>query len=443
MAHAFSPMTKSDEFSATITPHGLGIMWTLLLVATGIVHRAYSFQTTSPVLEILRQSGAIVLFGQLMFLVWARWAGWSPLAQWRNLKWPMRFLGYWFVATFWVSSAFYSLIAPFALMLCVGTLIQIAFAFALFDRLSVVDSGSVSQLQTEMFVGLAIIAVMTIVHFWSASRAALAPGEVIVWQASIPGFISVRLFGAVCSAVLTFLIATALTKRQNSSDALTMAVIIFMAGLTVWTGTRAAVAGLFGALLVGFVLLHVRPSARRLLVIAACVAVGALLGPMFAPAGDPVFQLFSPRDYSTASTAASGRFELWTAMIAETAKSPIFGLGNAAPRWAIPVEIFGHFQPHNFIVQFLSSWGLAGAIPAFALLGTATVKAHVIGRRLPMIVPVVIMLDALLLMALLDGILYFARETMMVMMCFAIIFAADRQSRMRSGDEGRLLRQDR
>lgn len=432
MANTSSPVISAYASSTTITPRTLGFFWSGLLVATAIVHREYSFQTTSPVLEVLRQSGAIVLLGQIAFLIWALGAGWSPRAQWRNLRRPVQLLGVWFVATFWLSSAFYSPISSFALMLCVGTLIQITFAFALSDRLSVSDPSPVSELQTTMCVGLAVVVVMTIVHFWSASYAAFAPSEVIVWQASIPGFVSVRLFGAVCSAVLTLLVATALTERDNARASLRMAVIIFMSGLTVWTGTRAAVLGLFGALFVGFVLLRVRPSARQLIAIAACIAIGALLGPIFAPTGDPVFQLFAPRDYSTASEAASGRIEMWTGMLTELGKSPIFGLGGAASRWAMPPEMLRHFQPHNFVVQFLCSWGFAGAVPAFALLAYGTVKAHLIGRRTPSVVPIVMMLDALLLMALFDGILYFARETMMVAMCFAIIFAAERHSRATS-----------
>ncbi len=430
MASAFPSFVKSHASSTTVTLRDLGILWSGLLIATAIVHRAYSFQTTSPLLEMLRQSGAIILFAQLAFLLWALRGGWSPLAQWRNLPWPVQLLGLWFATTFWLSSALYSPISAFASLLCVGTLIQIGFAFALSDRLAVTHADSVSHMQTAMCVGLSVVAILTTVHFWSATDASLALGEVIVWQASIPGFISVRLFGAVCGALLTLIVASALMRRDNRHQLFHMAVIIFMSGLTVWTGTRAAVVGLFGALLIGFVLLRVRPPVGRSVKVALCIAVGALLGPLFAPMGDPVFQLFAPQDYSTPNGTSSGRMAMWRAMLGAFAESPVFGLGSGSSRWAMPPEMARHVQPHNFVVQFLSDWGLAGAIPAFALLGYATFKAHLIGRRMPIVVPIIIMLDALLIMALFDGILHFARETMMVMMCFAIIFASDRQSRM-------------
>ena len=401
----------------------------MLLIAHGLLYRGYDFESWPRILEQTRQTGLLTLACEFAFISWAQRNGFDPSRYWRNATPVVRVATGCFFGTFWIGAVAMSAHPLLATLFNIGFAIQIVFALALADRFEA-DGDSARRLSGFMVAGFVAVAAMTIVHFHFRPPEAVVPLASIIWQASIPGYISVRLFGAACGSVLTLLVVSSLMQRNpNWRRSWIAPAIVFMSGLTVWTGTRAAIVGFLIALAIAVIVFRVRPGMRRVGIVAALILVGALAGPLFAPSGDPAFQLFSSGDYASVENASGGRFGFWHATWTAFLTSPWVGLGPGATAWALPPEIFPHIQPHNFVMQFLVSWGLLGALPAFVLLGIATWKAQAVGRRCAAAIPFVIMLDYLLMTALLDGMLHFAREAMMTMIGFAMIFAIDRQAR--------------
>jgi O-antigen ligase len=406
----------------------LGTGWAVLLMAVAVLYRTYDFPVIPAPLELSRQIGLPIMVAQMAFVVWAIRQGFDAATCWGALSTPVRVTLTVFLASFWISSVFVSEMPLFATALCIGAVVQLLFALALYDRLSALRAIDVTHFSNAMVAGVAVLIALTIWQFNTAPPASALPENRIIWQAAIPGFISVRLFGAVCGAILALVVAAALTEeRPIAIRSWRFAAMVFVSAVVFWTGTRAALVGFGGALAIAVVFLSLRPRARRFGQVLVALCIGALLGPLFAPVGDPAFQMFTPDEYQSAESATGGRVSLWILTWHCFLEAPLLGLGSAANRWALAPDIFPHVQPHNVVIQFLINWGLAGALPALALLGYATWQSHRIGRANPVVLPVVVMLDSLLIMSMFDGIMHFARETMMVMMCFAIIFASGKR----------------
>lgn len=81
---------------------------------------------------------------------------------------------------------------------------------------------------------------------------------------------------------------------------------------------------------------------------------------------------------ATINSLTTGRAKMWQLSINAMLESPLLGLGPFG-YFFIP-ERFYDDQPHNFIVQFLVEWGIAGGTPIFLLL---LLSAFFILKKLP------------------------------------------------------------
>ena len=419
LAHAPLIEAKSRQ---TLSLAGLATVWGALLIFMGLFYRTYDIAMASVGMEFSRQIGTPILVVEIAVTAFALSNGMILSDYWKRLSTLTRCLLAIFLSTFWVSSVFVSAIPPAAIMLNFGVVVQILFCMSLCHCLALVDRRGLERMRTIFLGTMLIFSVMILYQFVLATP----PHKMTTWQFAIPGFISVRIFGAVCGALVAYFLMTLLideeAHRARSWHYLALA---FVLGLVIWTGTRAAVLGVVAALAIAVVFYRIRPAHVVFAKLCATVVVAATVATLLLPP-DPCFSLFQTGDYQSMDTATAGRLELWKVTWNAFLTVPVFGAGPAANSWMMPPDIFPHVQPHNVILQFLINWGLSGALPAFGLLCIATWRAHQIVRTERYLLAVLAMLDCLLVMSFVDGILHFARETMMVMMCYAIIFRAGR-----------------
>ena len=101
---------------------------------------------------------------------------------------------------------------------------------------------------------------------------------------------------------------------------------------------------------------------------------------------------------------------------------PLVRLGSESLAWTLG-NGWRHSQPHNFIVQYLFSWGLLGTSGALWLIGRALGAAYKETTANLHLTPLFAILSALLVQSLLEGMLHYPRFIMTIMALFAIILA--------------------
>lgn len=282
--------------------------------------------------------------------------------------------------------------------------------------------------------GLLVLALLTAWKFNYLPAASSVPGGVIELRSAVPGFIDVRHFGSWAGAIAGGLMISLLyTGRKGLGVGHLLYVLA--AALTCWSGTRAAVLAM--ALVGILTVLATRrlPSTRAIMVVGLLSLIALGIGMALAPVGLPEFGLFARTKFSSANALTTGRDVLWSRALMRWLDAPLFGWGGGSSFWELGFS-WTPTQPHNVIVQFLLSWGLVGAVGGLWLLGRAIAATWRIGFNNDELRPLTAMLYTLLLMSLVEGMLYYPRFIMAIMISFAVIFAKlERIGRnQRSGD---------
>lgn len=330
-----------------------------------------------------------------------------------------------------VSSLFASKNVPVSVLLSLTTLIHLRFGAAVWFlvRHKQIASGhsgvgcaeSLGAFFPLLGVGLLALTIMTIWKFQLPPPEWSVPGGKIEWASALPGFINVRHFGSWTGAIAAGLMLALLYGRPEEMPA-TSLVYLLAAGLTCWSGTRAAVLAMGVVALIGL------SSQRRLPSPSALVRVGglsalSLIGAAVLSPGLPEFALFMRDNLSSANALTSGRLELWHDTFIRWLDAPVFGLGSGSTFWEVNIG-WAHTQPHNAILQFLISWGVIGAVAGLWLIGRAIAATHHIGMTDARLLSLTGTLYSLLFMSLLEGMLFYPRFIMLIAIGFAVLFAA-------------------
>ena len=336
-----------------------------------------------------------------------------------------------FLSTFWVGGIFYSETVPLASIANIATLLHIAFAVSLGHLIGNINSTSIDKLALLVTGGMAIFALMIAKVFIFHPPLSTFPKEVFQWQFAVPGFISVRLFGAFCGALLTFIVFLTIDReKSHNARHWHFIAVALIAGMLIWSGTRAALVGFATAALCGAYFFRVRISAKTFAKLLLCFTAATVAATLLIPYDDCTFSFICSGDYSDANVATGGRLYLWEFYARSFLDYPLFGAGPFSASWLAPDGPIKHVQPHNVVLQFLMNWGVIASAAAFALLAVATRRAHNITLAQPHLTPFLMMLYCLLAMSMFDGIFFFARDTMLIMLSYGIIFAADRQVKL-------------
>jgi exopolysaccharide production protein ExoQ len=405
----------------------LGIILSALLVGCGLVFRTYMIAMPTPGMEMARQFGLPFIVAELAVIVWALRGGMDFAVIWRTLPTYAQWLWGSFLAIFWIGSAFVSEVKILAILHNLFLLVHIAFACAVAHLVGRFEQNDLEKMAKMLVIGLFIFCAITAYAFVYHPPFHTMPNNKIEWQFAIPGFISLRLFGAVCGAMFCFLLGTHfLAAEQKRLTYWHWFWITLSAGMMIWSGTRAAVLGSFAVLMLVLLFYRVRPSWRVSLGILLSLAIATCLAIMLVPYGDPTFLLYAPGDGASTGTASGGRFEYWASVWQTYLTVPVFGAGPFSVSYMIDVEPPRHVQPHNILLQFLMSWGGPATALALTMMAIVTLKAHIIATQHRIVLPFLMMLDCLLVMSLLDGMTHFAQHLMLIMIGYGAIFGYQR-----------------
>lgn len=405
---------------------GLAGGFVLPMVAAAL-YATYEISMRSPWLEQTRQLGYVWLLGELVLILHAARRGFTVRGVWATLpRWARAALAL-FLSTFWISSAFVSRHPDFSLGLTIGWALQLLFAAALAHLVAMVPVARLAEVWRGFALGLAALALAIAVHFTWLPAALRGWEREIDWGNAIPGFISVRLFGSWCGAVLALLTGVAWRAEGDERRQRVLHLAIALAfGMMFWSGTRAALLGWLCVLPVAWVMAGCPRSRAMLTTLPAYLLAAAALAILLQPYGHPAFTLldvFNADANRTADGFSSGRLSFWLSALDTARHYPLFGAGAGSCWWAVHAAGQHHVQPHNAVVQFLLNWGVVPTLPALALLIGGTWTAHRKVRAARALLPFVLTLDCLLVMSLLDGMLHFAQFVMLIVACLAICLA--------------------
>ncbi|MCO4090777.1 MAG: O-antigen ligase family protein [Sphingorhabdus sp.] len=404
----------------------MGGLISALLVLNGLLFRTYGITMTSPSMEAARQLGLPYVIAEIGTIIYALRRGLDVREVWKQLPRNLRVCAIIFLAFFWVGSAFYSKVTPLAIAQNIIFLIHPLFAIAVYHSVSCVSAQGLRAFAVAVSGGLLIFCGMTASAFLNHPPLSTMPDNMIIWQFIIPGFISVRLFGAFCGAIFCFLLAQLLFDEERGRRGyLPYLWVTLCAAMTLWSGTRNAVLGIAVAMTILLLVYRLRPAnMTSFALLILCAATAFLLATILVPYGDPTFMLIASHDSATAESISGGRASYWSALWSAYKSVPIFGAGPFASYWILPAGEQIHVQPHNIILQFLLSWGLLATVASVAMLPYATWRAHLAALRHRNVLPFLAMLDCLLVMSMFDGMAHFAQPLMLMMICFGVIFGS-------------------
>ena len=419
-------MTQAATINATVTRwtlyDWLGIVLGVAMpMLAALLYPTYIHRVDPPWAEWTRLLELPFVACELVVIQVAVRGGYRNAALWRQLPRDVMAAFVLLAIGLTVSSVFRSHHPYDSILLSLITLVHLRFCAAVYFLAAaepVVDSRALFRWLT---LGLGALTVLTIWRFQLPPPASSVPGGVIEWGSALPGFINVRHFGSWTGAIAAGLMLSLLYGDEEDQRATSLA-YVFAAGLTCWSGTRAAVLALAVVAAIGLVGLPRWPSPARLVRVAALSALALGLALPFLPdSGD--FYLYAAGDGQNANAATGGRLALWHATFARWLNAPLFGWGSGSTFWEVFVG-WTHTQPHNVVLQFLISWGVVGAAGGLWLLGRAIVATHRTGMDDPRLLPLTGMLYSLLFMSLLEGMLHYPRFIMMIAVGFAMLFAA-------------------
>ena len=403
----------------------IGGLISLLLIFNGLLFRTYFIAMESETWEAARQFGLLYILAELGVIIFAMRRGLNPLDLWSNLPKALRYCCVFFLATFWIGGAMHSEVALLATLQNMIFLIHPLFATAVYHLFTRIDAAGLRGLVLTLAIGLVIFCGMTAYAFINHPPLDSMPNNEIIWQFIIPGFISVRLFGAFCGAIFCLFLTQLLLDEESGYKRFWPYVWGTICGaMTVWSGTRNAVLGIVVSMSVMLIYYRLRPIGLKAvgsLIISTVVATSLAMS--LIPFNDQAFMLISGDDNASAQSISGGRASYWTALWDAYQTVPVFGAGPFASFWILPAGEPLHVQPHNIILQFLLSWGFPAAISALGIISYVTWQAHRIGLKHRNALPLLAMFDCLLVMSFFDGMFYFAQFLMLLMISLGVVFS--------------------
>lgn len=412
-------MPRLDLFS------WLGItIGVIMPVISALLYPVYMHQMQPAWAEWTRLMELPFVACELVIILVARERGYRDILVWRKLPRDIIVALALLLAGLMVSSVFASKNVPASITLSIITLVHLRFGAAIFfmagkDRRTGDTRPSIlHRFGAGLALGLGVLTLLTIWKFQFPPPEWTVPGSTIEWASALPGFINVRHFGSWTGAIAGGLLLALLyapRPRVGSYDLW----YLLAAGLTFWSGTRAAVLAMGVVALIALVSLRRLPSAPAVIRVVALSAL-AMLGAMVLAPNGAEFSLFARDNLGSADALMSGRVALWHATYARWLDAPLFGWGSGSTFWEVNIG-WWHTQPHNTVLLFLISWGIIGAAGALWLLGRAIVAVHPGAMEDANLRPVAGVLYTLLTMSLLEGMLHYPRFIMLIMVCFGVL----------------------
>jgi exopolysaccharide production protein ExoQ len=419
----------------------LGLLFALLPLMAGAMYRTYFISVAPEWLEGTRQVGLLFVIAELLVVWVAVKHGLRLSSYWKEIGKISQIALLVFFATFWASSMFKAPHPRTATFLSTTWILHLTFGVSIHYLMPRLRRGDVLAFGRCLIAGFLLFLPLIAFHFSFPPLADTVPGGWLDWGSAIPGFISVRLFGAYAAAIVALAIGMIwVVDPRGRSARISYSVLTLCLTAMIWSGTRAALLGTAAALLAGLLVMRKLPK-RLVLLLPVCCAVATCLALLMVPDGDSRFLLFTSGDAASTNQLSGGRLEYWNLIWNAYLQAPVFGWGSGSSFWLVEIYNTRHVQPHNVVLQFLLSWGLPATVAALTLLAIATWQAHRCARGRPWQLPLILMLDSLLAISFVDGTLYFPRFVMLIMALFALSFSGHvGVGRMNVGSGGAALR---
>jgi exopolysaccharide production protein ExoQ len=390
-------------------------------VIAAFIYPTYMHHMVNPVREWTRLQELPFVFAELGVIIFAIARGLELKDYVAPMPRDIKIAAALFAVGLWVSSILVSKQNLTSIVISASVCVHMLFALSVYHLSGHDRESAVGALPYGLGLGLIALTFLTAWRFLLPPPASQVFGGVIEWGSSLPGFINVRHFGswsgAIAALFAAFIIGRKVQGELNWCDWFFLLAI----GLTIWSGTRAAILAIGVACFIQIISMRRVPSLHTIGRLSILTGAGASVAWLLLPPGAPEFMLFqSASEYSNLTNAGSGRVEMWGLAFNRWLDAPLFGWGSGSTFWEVFIG-WPHTQPHNFVLQFLISWGLVGAVGAFWLLGRTVVRAHQIVLRQAELWPLITCLYTLLGMACLEGMLHYPRFIMLIVALLAII----------------------
>lgn len=399
----------------------LGVLLGIILpVVSAVIFPTYTHMMAQPGLEWLRLIEAPFALAEASFIGWAMRRGMEPIRVIRVAPRDIKIALVFLLIGIFVSSILVSKRPADSITVSFFTLIHLLFFLAVAET---VRGSQIIWHQRFIYMlggGLVALACLTTWRFLLPPNPSHVMGGVIVWDASLPGFINVRHFGSWTGAVCAAFLVLLLNDKNHRSLSWSHFFYFLAATMTIWSGTRAAIFALAVTASVMVAMTRKLPTVRAIGILAFATGAALIAAWLMLPVNEASFQLFAGRGVGKPDELASGRLAMWQATYERWLVSPWFGWGSGSTFWEVFIG-WSHTQPHNAVLQFLISWGIIGAGGALWLLGRGIFAAHRQTLLYPELQPLLAILYTLLIMSLLEGMLHYPRFIMLIMAMFAVI----------------------
>jgi exopolysaccharide production protein ExoQ len=379
--------------------------------------------------ELVRQLDLFFMLVELAVIVWARRGGFTYGAAFRALPRDIRWAVILFLATFWIGSVFVTNFTPYSIVRAGLWPVHLLFGAALWHLGGRTDASVVRRLIILLLAGYFAYLPFLAVHLLSAPDPSTLPLRQVVWTSSLPGYNSVRHFGIELGALLAMLLGLVWRDpRFGGAPVLGFAAIMLVGGAICWSGTRSAMFGVAGAVLMTLVLRRCVPNPVAVIVVLVALLLGGAASlfvlPPDAAFGFRIMPGASSGDYS------SGRVQIWIDTFRLLVARPLTGWGEGSVIWLVFFNETSFAHPHNMPLQMLVSWGAPAALAAFYLIARLWFTTQ---RRLAQhdwLLPIAMAFDTLLIMSMVDGVFYHARMVMLVALVTVVALKVSKSTRL-------------
>lgn len=407
---------------------GIALLFALLPLAAGLIFRTYSYEVSPLWFELVRQLDLFYLAVELGVVFVARRRGFAYRAAFMALPRDARWAVGVFLATFWIGSVFVTGFTPYSVIRAGLWPVHLLFGAALWhlvvqSNAGRSDAGTIRRVVLTLLAGYAAYLPLLAGHLLTAPDPATLPGGAVIWTSALPGYLSVRHFGIELGALLVLLLGLVWRDPRFGGRPLPgFAGLALVGGAIVWSGTRSAMFGVVGAMLVTIVLRRRLPRAASAALIVAALVIGGVIALMLLPPDGAFGFRLGTAEGNGGYT--SGRTQLWIDAFRLFLARPLTGWGEGSAIWLITWNGMSFAHPHNMPLQMLESWGAPAALTAFYLIARMWFEMQRRTARSEWLLPAAMAFDALLIMAMVDGVFYHARLVMLVMQVGAVALAA-------------------
>ncbi|WP_284123822.1 O-antigen ligase family protein [Parerythrobacter aestuarii] len=400
----------------------------IMPVITAIAFPTYMHQMPTPSWEWARLLELPFVFCEIGVVMWASHQKCDRAKLWFALPRDVRVAAVIFLFAIVISSTIMSTRMAATLTMGLMTVIHGLFALAVYHLFMQTRSRSPDLFLSLHGLGLAVLALYTAWWFATPPPASEVMGGVIEWRSAVPSFISVRHLGSWTGAIAAGFAIQILFCHRDEELGWEHFFYFLAAAITIWSGTRAAILAIVAVVIIMTIALRRLPAMRNVGRAALLTGLALLAAWLFLWEQDSAFYLWYPGDMDGMVEATSGRTNLWLRGIALWVESPWFGWGTGAYFWE--AEPGNQTQPHNFLIQFLVSWGLVGALAATWLVGRGIVAVHKAALAAPAYLGVLGMMYGLLFQSLLEGMLHYPRFIVSIIALGALVLAQAHSGRI-------------